>query len=169
MSEPNAITVAGYERLKAELEWLDKSERPRVVAEVSYAASLGDRSENAEYIYGKKRLREIDARRRFLVARMHKARPVDPARQTGPMVRFGATVVVEDANGAHQRWRIFGEDEVDIEQGIVSWRSPLARALLGKEEGDEVRFRSPGGERTVVLVDVRYEPYTPAPPVFETS
>src|SRR5687767_12323217 len=114
MSEPNYITPRGLERIRRELEWLDREERPRVVAEVSYAASLGDRSENAEYIYGKKRLREIDKRRAFLVKRLENARLVDPATQRGPTIRFGATVVLAMPDGTEKTWRIWGEDEVDV-------------------------------------------------------
>ncbi len=160
--EPNYITPPGYERLRRELLWLDQEERPRVTAEVSYAASLGDRSENAEYIYGKKRLREIDSRRRFLVKRLEKARVVDPAAIVGPVVRFGATVVLEDEKGS-RTWRIYGEDEVDVEKGILSWRSPIARAILGKQEGDVARFEAPGGTREVEIVEVRYEPVPELP------
>ena len=165
MSHPNYITPNGLDRIRRELLWLEKEERPRVVREVSYAASLGDRSENAEYIYGKKRLRKIDSRRRFLIKRLEKARPVDPAQMSGPKVRFGATVVIEDEAGREQTWRIYGEDEVDVEGGVLSWRSPLAQALMGKEEGDGVTFRAPGGVREIEIVEVRYEPQAPLPEV----
>jgi transcription elongation factor GreB len=158
VDDPNYITGFGYERLRRELEWLDKVERPRVTAEVSYAASLGDRSENAEYIYGKKRLREIDSRRRFLVKRLEKARVVDPGKLEGPVVRFGATVVLSDEKGEEKTWRIYGEDEVDVAAGILSWKSPIARAILGKNEGDTARFEAPGGMREVEIVEVSYAP-----------
>ncbi len=151
------MTPRGFERLRRELEWLDHEERPRIVAEVSYAASLGDRSENAEYIYGKKRLREIDARRTFLVKRLERARVVDPASIDATVVRFGCTVTVADENGAEKTWRIYGEDEVDVEAGILSWKSPLARALHGKGEGEVARFEAPGGLREVEIMAVRYE------------
>lgn len=168
MSEhPNYITPYGLERMRRELLWLDHEERPKVVAEVSYAASLGDRSENAEYIYGKKRLREIDRRRRFLVKRLEKARMVDPATLSGEIVRFGATVVVEDEEGEVKTWRIYGEDEVDVAAGILSWRSPLARALMGKEPGDATTFRAPGGMRELELIEVRYEPTPEVPDELE--
>ena len=160
---PNYITPYGYERMRRELLWLDHEERPRVVAEVSYAASLGDRSENAEYIYGKKRLREIDRRRRYLVKRLEKARMVDPSTLSDEVVRFGATVVLEDENGEERTWRIYGEDEVDVHAGILSWRSPLARALMGKEAGDAARIHAPGGVREVEIVEVRYEPVPEVP------
>jgi transcription elongation factor GreB len=161
--EPNYITPRGYERIQRELDWLERTERPRIVAEVSYAASLGDRSENAEYIYGKKRLREIDRRRGFLLKRLERARLVDPATQTGDVVRFGATVTLEDEHGQTRTWRIYGEDEVDVEGGILSWKSPIARALAGRREGDTARFEAPGGVREVEVVEVRYEPCPPLP------
>ena len=160
---PNYMTPYGIEVMRRELLWLDHEERPRVVAEVSYAASLGDRSENAEYIYGKKRLREIDRRRRYLVGRLEKARPVDPAAMAGDTIRFGATVEVEDEDGEVRTWRIYGEDEVDVDAGILSWRSPIAQALLGKEAGDEVAFRAPGGMRRLEVIEVRYEPVPEVP------
>jgi transcription elongation factor GreB len=163
MSDPNYITPSGYERMRRELDWLERTERPRIVAEVAYAASLGDRSENAEYIYGKKRLREIDRRRSFLLKRMEKMRLVDPATLSGEVVRFGATVVLADEEGEEKTWRIYGEDEVDVASGILSWKSPIARAILGKREGDSARFEAPGGPREVEILEVRYEP-APAVP-----
>ena len=161
MSTPNYITPAGAERLRRELEWLQREERPRITQEVSWAASLGDRSENAEYIYGKKRLREIDKRMRFLMGRLGNVIVVDPASQTGTKVLFGATVVIETEDGEERTWRIWGEDEVDVEGGVLSWKSPLGRALLGKEEGDGVTYRAPGGVREVEILEVRYEPQEP--------
>lgn len=169
MSEPNYITPRGLERIRRELEWLERVERPRVVAEVSFAASLGDRSENAEYIYGKKRLRQIDSRRGFLMKRLEKAQLVDPSTLEGDRVLFGATVVVADETGEERVWRIYGEDEVDVDNGVLSWRSPLARALLGKREGDVVRFRAPGGARELEVVEVRYEAQEPLPETLEFS
>ncbi|MFT4621651.1 MAG: transcription elongation factor GreB [Myxococcota bacterium] len=163
MSQPNYITLNGLERIRRELEWLRHEERPRIVAEVSYAASMGDRSENAEYIYGKKRLRKIDSRRRFLLGRLEKARPVDPAQISGPFVRFGATVTIEDEDGEEQTWRIYGEDEVDVEQGILSWRCPLATALLGKSVGDAVAFAAPGRKREVEILALCFEAQEPLP------
>jgi transcription elongation factor GreB len=158
MSEPNYITPSGLARISGELDWLQRVERPRIVREVAYAASLGDRSENAEYIYGKKRLREIDRRMRYLMGRLGHIQVVDPALLSGSKVLFGATVVVVDEQGEERTWRIYGEDEVDVDGGVLSWRSPLARALLGKEEGDAVRFTAPGGTRELELIEVRYEP-----------
>jgi transcription elongation factor GreB len=167
MGEPNYITPRGLERIRRELEWLEREERPKVVAEVAYAASLGDRSENAEYIYGKKRLREIDRRRGFLVKRLETAQLVDPAALRGDKVLFGATVVVANADGSEKTWSIWGEDEVDVEGGVLSWRSPLARALMGKRPGDAVTYATPGGLREVELLDVKYGPQPPLPEPLE--
>ena len=161
MSQPNYITTNGAERLRRELEWLQTKERPRIVREVSYAASLGDRSENAEYIYGKKRLRAIDKRMRYLMARLGNVIIVDPASLSGTTVRFGATVVVANEAGEERTWRIYGVDEVDVEQGVISWKSPLGRSLLGREEGDEATWEAPGGARSVEIVEVRYEAQPP--------
>jgi transcription elongation factor GreB len=161
--DPNYITPVGLERIRRELEWLQKGERPRIVREVAYAASLGDRSENAEYIYGKKRLREIDRRMHFLIGRLDHVQIVDPARLKGPKVMFGATVTVEEEDGEERTFKIYGEDEVDVDRGILSWKSPIASALIGKSEGDTVKFRTPGGQREVVIVSVAYEAQEPLP------
>ena len=166
---PNYITPNGLERLRRELIWLDSEERPRVVAEVQYAASMGDRSENAEYIYGKKRLRKIDGRRRFLIKRLEKAQPVNPVDVRCDVVRFGATVVVEDEDGEARTWRIYGEDEVNVEAGILSWKSPLSRAIFGERVGDEARFEAPGGPREVYLVGIVYEAQEPLPDTLKFS
>jgi transcription elongation factor GreB len=160
---PNYITLRGLERVRRELLWLEKEERPKIVAEVAWAASLGDRSENAEYIYGKKRLRQIDGRRRYLIKRLEIARPVDLDLMGGERVTFGATVVVANADGEETTWKLYGEDEVDVAGGVLSWRSPLGRALTGKEAGDEVTFQAPGGRRTLEVVEVRFEPQPPLP------
>lgn len=163
MSDPNLITPVGLDRIRRELEWLQKSERPTVVREVAYAASLGDRSENAEYIFGKKRLRSIDSRMRFLMKALDQVRIIDPATISGSQVRFGATVVVADEDGNEQTWRLYGEHEVDVDRGVLSWRSPLARALIGKSEGDDVRFKAPQGLRELEICEVRYEAQEPLP------
>ena len=160
---PNYMTPRGYERIQRELHWLETEERPKVVKEVAYAASLGDRSENAEYIYGKKRLRQIDSRRGFLLKRLENAQMVDPATQKGPMVRFGATVLLAEEDGTERRWRLYGEDEVRVEDGVISWRSPVAQAILGKQEGDTARIDAPGGRRDVEIMAVSYEPCEPLP------
>lgn len=164
MSEPNLITRRGLERIQRELTYLRTVERPEVVAEVAYAASLGDRSENAEYIYGKKRLRAIDSRVTFLVRCLSRAQVIDPSTQTGDMVRFGATVTVENEDGEEKTWRIYGEHEVDTSAGIISFKSPMGKALMGARPGDGVRVRTPGGDREFEVVDVRYEAQDPLPP-----
>ena len=157
---PRYITPEGERALRDELQYLWKVKRPEVTQAVREAAALGDRSENAEYIYGKKRLREIDRRMRYLIGRLDHVVEVDPeaqgARANGRIV-FGATVVIEDASGEERTFRIYGEDEVNVEQGILSWKSPIAKALLGKEEGDEVTYLAPGGARTVEVVEIRYD------------
>jgi len=153
---PVYITPEGYKKIVEEYNWLHSTERPRITAEVSYAASLGDRSENSEYLYGKKRLREIDKRIHFLRTRLEKIEPVDPAQFTGDSVLFGATVVIEDEDGREQTWTIRGEDEVDMAAKVISYVSPLGRALIGQQVGDTVRFLSPGGERELTILSVRY-------------
>lgn len=164
---PNYITPNGLERLLREIAWLEGEERPRIVAEVQYAASMGDRSENAEYIYGKKRLRKIDSRRRHLIKRLESVRPVDLSLLSGDLVKFGATVTLADEDGNEKTWRIYGEDEVNVDAGILSWRSPIALAITGKGEGDAVTFQAPGGKREVEIVEVRFEPQEPLPDVTE--
>ncbi|MCL1826343.1 MAG: transcription elongation factor GreB [Betaproteobacteria bacterium] len=157
----NYMTPRGYQALRVELDELLRVERPRTVETVAWAASNGDRSENGDYIYGKRRLREIDRRIRFLTGRIDNAEVVDPcARGQCDQVFFGATVTVLDANdddAAEQSWQIVGIDEADVSTGRISWISPLARALLKAREGDVVRFMSPSGVREVEIVAVRYE------------
>lgn len=154
----NYMTRRGFHELKAELDRLLKTDRPELVQIVSWAASNGDRSENGDYIYGKKKLREIDRRIRFLIKRLESATVVDPAAQENPeLVFFGATVTVADvASGEEQRFQIVGVDEADAAHGRVSWIAPIARALLKAREGDEVRFMSPVGWRTVEIVEILY-------------
>jgi transcription elongation factor GreB len=154
---PNYITPAGFKRLADELIRLRTVERPKIVQEVADAAAQGDRSENAEYIYGKKKLREIDRRMRFLGKRIDAAVVVDPAKQKGPKVFFGATVVLEDDGGDEQELRLVGEDEIDAANRRISWRSPIGAALLGKQEGDDVKVVTPAGTRRFSIVEVRYE------------
>ena len=163
MASDNLITPNGIKRIQDEMEWLRSRERPRVVAEVSYAASMGDRSENAEYIYGKKRLREIDSRLNYLVTNLDRIVIVDPAKIPGARVGFGATVVVSGEDGVEKTWRLYGEQEVDVGKGVLSHQSPLARALYGREAGDSVRYETPGGVRELEIIDVRYEPQIPDP------
>jgi len=155
---PSYITPQGYRKLVAEFDRLLREERPMVTREVAYAASLGDRSENAEYIYGKKRLRAIDKRLRYLKRRLDGIEVVDPAGMSGPIVRFGATVTIEDEEGQEQVFKIVGEDEVDIGAGHLSYKSPIGQALVGKEEGDAVRVKTPRGQRELAILAVEWIP-----------
>ena len=153
----NYITPGGHARLKAELDHLLRTERPQVVEVVHWAASNGDRSENGDYIYGKRRLREIDRRIRFLTKRLDIAEVVDPARQqSADQVFFGATVTIGDEQGGEQTYQIVGVDETDFARGRISWVSPLARALLKAREGDVVRFQSPAGLREIEVLSIEY-------------
>jgi len=153
----NYITVQGYQRLRAELLHLIDQVRPKVVEVVHWAASNGDRSENGDYIYGKKRLREIDRRIRFLTKRLDIAEVTDPSLHHGSdQVFFGATVTYANANGDERTVTIKGIDESDSLAGEVSWISPIARALLKAREGDEVRLAAPGGVETIEVLAVRY-------------
>ena len=158
----NYMTRGGFTRLSAELEQLVQKERPELVATVAWAAGNGDRSENGDYIYGKKRLREIDRRIRFLVKRLDAAVVVDP---TAPrddaaagQVYFGATVTVGNASGDTRTVSIVGVDEIDTARGYSSWVSPMARALLKAREGDTVTVRTPAGDEDFDVVEVRYAP-----------
>jgi len=145
----NYMTPGGFARLKAELSQLVDKERPEIVAIVAWAAGNGDRSENGDYIYGKKRLREIDRRIRFLVGRLDRAEVVDPlARRdadTADQIFFGATVTVSNLRGEERTVSIVGIDEIDTARGYVSWVSPMARALIKAREGDMVTLNTPGG------------------------
>jgi transcription elongation factor GreB len=153
----NYMTPAGHARLQAELAQLVKHERPQVVSVVAWAAGNGDRSENGDYIYGKKRLREIDRRIRFISKRLANCVVVDPDRQEDTdRVYFGATVTVSDEQGVETVFSIVGIDEADPGRGRISWISPLARALLKAREGETVRFQSPGGWRELDIVLVEY-------------
>lgn len=151
----NYITRAGYERLKAELKQLVELERPEVVKTVAWAASLGDRSENADYVYGKKRLREIDRRVRFLIKRLEAAEVVSSSGRDTDQVFFGARVRVKGASG-ERTVTIVGVDEVDPAKGCVSWVSPIARALLKAREGDTVTLRTPAGPEKLQILEVTY-------------
>ncbi len=163
MNQPNYITPNGLRAIQDELIWLRRIERPRIVEEVAYAASLGDRSENAEYIYGKKRLRQIDSRTGFLMKCLNRTQVIDPADVGGDQIRFGATVVLEGEDGEERTWHIYGEHEVDVARGIISHRSPLARALMGRREGDGVVYRTPSGPREVEVLSVEYVAQVPLP------
>jgi transcription elongation factor GreB len=156
----NYMTPAGHARLREELLNLLDVERPRVVEVVHWAASNGDRSENGDYLYGKKRLREIDRRIRFLTKRLDLAEVADPSLHHGhDQIFFGATVTYATADGTERTITIKGIDEVDHLAGEVSWISPVARALLKAREGDEVTLKTPGGLETLEVLAVRY----PAP------
>jgi len=156
----NYITPAGSARLRAELLQLMDDERPKVVEAVHWAAKNGDRSENGDYIYGKKRLREIDRRIRFLTKRLEIAEVTDPAVHHGrDQVFFGATVTYAEESGAERTVTIMGIDEADSSQGQVSWISPIARALLKAREGDVVKLVTPVGVQEIEVLEVRY----PAP------
>lgn len=155
----NYITPAGYARLLAEQEELIKRERPRIVEVVAWAASNGDRSENGDYLYGKKRLREIDRRIRFLSKRIDNAQVVDPTLQgDNDQIFFGATVTLSWDGGEPQTYSIVGIDEADAARGRISWISPLARALLKAREGDSLRFQTPAGVREIDILEVVYRP-----------
>jgi transcription elongation factor GreB len=157
MASPNYITPAGIENLKREYHNLMHVERPRVVEVVTWAASNGDRSENADYQYGKKRLREIDKRVHWLTKRIEDAEVVDPKNMKGEKVLFGATVTISDEDGETQIYQIVGEDEFDISAKKISWRSPIATALLGKNQGQEVKIHKPSGESFVTIENVEYK------------
>ncbi|WP_395709038.1 transcription elongation factor GreB [Reyranella sp.] len=153
----NYMTPAGFARLREELMTLMRKERPEVVQVVSWAAANGDRSENGDYLYGKKRLREIDRRIRFLSKRLERSEVVDPAkRPKTDQVFFGATVTWANATGAERTIKIVGVDEVDPGHGHVSWISPIARAVLKAHEGDVVRMRTPAGEEEIEIMKVEY-------------
>ena len=154
----NYVTPAGYARLKAELKQLVEAERPEVVRTVAWAASNGDRSENGDYLYGKKRLREIDRRVRFLIKRLEGATVVDNSGRDDEQVFFGARVSVRSAGGEERTVTIVGADEVDAARGRVSWHSPVARALLKARTGDVVRLQTPGGAEQLEILDVHYPP-----------
>ena len=151
----NYISPAGFARLKAELRELVERERPEVVKTVTWAASNGDRSENGDYLYGKKRLREIDRRVRFLIKRLENAEVVHSSGRDSDQVFFGATVRLNSPAGS-RTITILGLDEVEPARGIVSWVSPIARALLKAREGDTVTLRTPGGEEKLEIMEVSY-------------
>lgn len=154
----NYMTPAGHARLRAEFEHLVKRERPHIVEVVSWAASNGDRSENGDYIYGKRRLREIDRRIRFLTKRIESAEVVDPLRQgNNDQIFFGATVTVSYDGEPEQVYSIVGIDEADVSRGRISWVSPLARTLIKAREGDAVKLQTPAGVREIEILEVVYQ------------
>jgi transcription elongation factor GreB len=151
------ITPEGLARIRAEYDELFAIERPKIVETVSWAASLGDRSENADYIYGKRRLREIDRRLGYLARIMKQAKVVDPARQQArDQVRFGATVELADEDDERRTVTIVGNDEADATAGRIGWSAPVARALIGARVGDERTVRLPSGEKSYEIVAIRY-------------
>jgi transcription elongation factor GreB len=151
------ITPEGLARIRAEYDGLFAVERPKVVETVSWAASLGDRSENADYIYGKRRLREIDRKLAHLARIMKQAKVVDPATQpTRDQVRFGATVELVDEDDNRRSVTIVGDDETDASAGKIGWSAPIARALIGAKVGDERIVRLPGGEKSYEVIAIRY-------------
>ena len=154
--QKSCITPEGLKRLQEEIRRLWKVERPRVAREVSDAAAQGDRSENAEYIYGKRRLREIDARIRFLRKRFDALQVVRPGETGRDRVYFGAWVTLEAPEGDHLRYRLVGPDETDVALGHISAESPLGRALIGRELGDEVTVVRPAGSISYTLLDLSY-------------
>lgn len=152
------ITPEGARRMRAEVRYLWEQERPRVTSAVSEAAKLGDRSENADYIYGKKRLREIDSRVRFLTKRLEEVTVVDRVPDDRDRVYFGAWVTIEDEDGNTQTYRIVGPDEFNVKEGLISMDSPVARALLGKRLDDAVDIRIEERWVTYYVLEIRYEP-----------
>ncbi len=154
--EKNYITPKGLKVLQDELHQLSRVERPEVTKVVAWAASNGDRSENADYLYGKKRLREIDKRVRFLVQRIEIAVVVDPAGVEADKVQFGATVIIGDEEGVTRTFSIVGVDEIDTGRGLISWKSPIGSSLIGKEVGDTIDVRTPKGVISYEIIEIIY-------------
>nr|ACU26399.1 transcription elongation factor [uncultured bacterium HF186_25m_30B18]ACU26436.1 transcription elongation factor [uncultured bacterium HF186_75m_14K15]ACU26485.1 transcription elongation factor [uncultured bacterium HF186_25m_13D19] len=154
----NYITPRGFNRLRAEHDQLWFVERPHIVDEVARAAAMGDRSENAEYIYGKKRLREIDRRLRWLNKRLDMTEIVDPAIDRGERIFFGATVTLGYMDGTEKQVALVGVDEIEVDKQRISWRSPLGRLLIGKSEGDEVTLNHAGEVTPIEILEVAYLP-----------
>lgn len=152
----NYITPEGFEKMRAEYSELLNQERPKVVETVTWAASNGDRSENADYQYGKKRLREIDKRLHFLQKKLESSEVIDPKSIQSDKVVFGATVTLEDEEGNSKTYQIVGADEFDIQKGRISWKSPVAQALLGKKLDDEVKIIKPSGEEIVIITHIEF-------------
>jgi len=156
MEKKNYITPKGYQQLVNELDQLSRIERPEVTALVQWAASNGDRSENADYIYGKRRLREIDRRIRFLSGRLDDAQVVDPCKTQSDKVQFGATVTTVNQDGVTKVFKIVGVDEIDPLRGKISWVAPMARALNEAHEGDTITLQTPAGLDEITLLEVSY-------------
>jgi transcription elongation factor GreB len=153
---PRFITPEGFARIRAEYEDLFGTERPRLVETIAWAAANGDRSENGDYIYGRKRLREVDRRLSHLSRIMKAAKVVDPATQATDQVRFGATVELADENDARRTCTLVGDDEADAGAGKIGWSAPLARALIGARVGEERIVRLPAGEKSYEILSIRY-------------
>jgi len=153
----NLMTPEGYETLRKELDWLLRDERPKITEIVSWAAGNGDRSENGDYLYNKKRLREIDRRIRYLTKRTETAEIVDPARQQGiEQVYFGATVTYLREDGTELTVKLVGVDEADMDKGKINWVSPVGRALMKAREGDSVDVRTEAGIETIEVIEIQY-------------
>ena len=157
MEKNNYITPLGHKRLLDELENLLKNERPEVTKLVQWAASNGDRSENADYLYGKRRLREIDRRIRFLTQRLDASVVVDPQKMNSNKIQFGATIELLDEEGKTKTFTIVGVDEVNTSLGRISWQSPIGKSLIGKSSGDEVLVKVPSGEVVYEVISVTYK------------
>jgi transcription elongation factor GreB len=158
---PRYITPEGFRRLAEEHTHIWTVQRRKIVAEVEAAAALGDRSENAEYLYGKRKLRELDRRLRYLSQRMDSLTVVEPRPHPSGRAYFGAWVTVEDEDGVEQTWRLVGPDEFDVERGLISVDSPLGRALLGKSEGQQVRVQRPAGSVSLTIVEITWQAGAP--------
>ena len=157
MTNPRFITPAGFARIRAEYQQLFAEERPKLVETIAWAAANGDRSENGDYIYGRKRLREIDRRLGYLAKVMKQARLVDPAAQpTRDQIRFGATVELADEDDERRTLTIVGDDEADASSGLIGWSAPLARALIGARLGDERVVRLPAGDKSYEIIAISY-------------
>jgi transcription elongation factor GreB len=157
IEKKNYITPQGFEKLRQEYVELLNVERPKVVVVVTWAASNGDRSENADYQYGKRRLREIDRRLFFLKNQMQDAEVIDPVQIKSDKVVFGATVTLQLEDESEVTYQIVGEDEIDIKIKKISWKSPLAKAILGKKIDDEVKVIKPNSEELMIIIDIKYE------------
>jgi transcription elongation factor GreB len=155
---PRYITPQGLARIRAEYDELFAGERPKLVETIAWAAANGDRSENGDYIYGRKKLREIDRRLGHLAKVMKAAKVVDPATQSTDQVRFGATVELADEDDARRTVTIVGDDEADASAGLIGWSAPLSRALIGARIGDERIVRLPAGEKSYEVIGIDYPP-----------
>jgi transcription elongation factor GreB len=152
----NYITPFGFKRLQQEYEYLKYKQRPEIVNVVHWAAGNGDRSENGDYLYGKKKLREIDRRLGFLAKQIENAEVIDPSSKNSKKIEFGASVTILDESDTEKTYSIVGVDEVDVEKGRISWRSPLGAALISKSEGDIVEYKSPQGLKEIEIITVVY-------------